>query len=147
MVSGLLRPRNLKTTQSLAISLFVPFFVRKISRKGFCRNPRGIFPTEFPGEFCRGFFGGFFSGLFPWKKQEEKIHPKIHGNFQIGVWEFRGQNPHCKDPALTFWLCVGVRQGIAQKGVRATEAESRNQKWQKRCKSQCSRSWAVNRSV
>ena len=73
----------------------------KVSRKGFCRNPRGIFPTEFPGEFCRGFFGGFFSGLFPWKKQEEKIHPKIHGNFQIGIWEFRGQNPHCKDPALT----------------------------------------------
>ena len=77
------------------------------SRKGFCRNPRGIFPTEFPGEFRRGFFGGFFRPVFPWKKQDEKIHAKIHGNFQIRIWEFRGQNPHCKDPALNL-SCNGT---------------------------------------
>ena len=29
-----------------------------------------------------------------------KIHKKIPGSIQIGIWEFRGQNPHCKDPAL-----------------------------------------------
>ena len=29
-----------------------------LSRKGFCRNPRGIFPNKVPGEFCGGFFGG-----------------------------------------------------------------------------------------
>ena len=71
------------------------------SRKGFCRNPRGIFPNRVPGEFfAGGIFWWIFSGLFPWKKQEEKSTPKIHGKIQIGIWELRGQNPHCKDPAL-----------------------------------------------
>ena len=35
------------------------------------------------------------------KKQEEKIHPKIPRKIQIRIWEFRGQNPHCKDLSLT----------------------------------------------
>ena len=48
-----------------------------------------------------------FSGLLPWEKQEEKIHPKIHGKMQIRIWEFRGQNPHCKDPALRIFLKIG----------------------------------------
>ena len=45
------------------------------------------------------FAGGawwMFSGLFPWKKQEAQIHGKI----QIRIWEFHGQNPHCKDLAV-----------------------------------------------
>ena len=72
---------------------------------------RGDFLSKVLGEFCGGFFGGWilrgdfledFFGLFPWRKQEEKIHPpKIHGKIQIRIWEFRGQSPHCKDPALT----------------------------------------------
>ena len=71
------------------------FLQHKGAHADFCRNPRGIFPNKFLGEFCRGFFGGFFRAFFL-----GKIHPKIHGNFQIKIWEFRGQNPHCKDPGL-----------------------------------------------
>ena len=51
-----------------------------------------------------------FFGPFIWKKQEEKIHPKMHGNFQIRIGEFRGQNPHCKDPALTTHSKRGSRR-------------------------------------
>ena len=92
----------------------------------FSRNSTGnecslriIFPNGFPGEFCCGFFGGFFRAFFLGKNRKEKIHPKIHGNSQIRIWEFRGQNPHCKDPALTkrgvvisevFWVCKGCFQ-------------------------------------
>ena len=89
------------------------------SRTGFCRNPRGIFPNEFPGEFCLGFFGPFSL-----EKQQDKIHPKIHGNFQIRIWEFRGQNPHCKDPALIVFLfvsstfCVGGYSLSAQQKLQ-----------------------------
>ena len=72
----------------------------KSSGKGFCRNPRGIFPTKTLGEFCGGFSGGFFWGLFPWEKQDEKIHQKIPRKIQIRIWEFRRENPHCKDLAL-----------------------------------------------
>ena len=71
-----------------------------LSRKGFCRNPTGIFPNKVPGEFCGGFFGGFFRAFFLGKNRRNKTTPKIHGKIQIGIWEFRGQNPHCKDPAL-----------------------------------------------
>ena len=67
------------------------------SRKGFCR--RGVFPNKVLCELCGGFFRGFF-GPFSLEKQEAKIHPKIHGKIQIRIWEFRGQNPHCKDLAL-----------------------------------------------
>ena len=35
------------------------------------------------------------------KTLEEKIHTQNHGNFQIRIWQFRGQDPHCKDLALT----------------------------------------------
>ena len=38
-----------------------------LSRKGFCRNPRGIFPNKVPGEFWGGVFGGFFRAFFPGK--------------------------------------------------------------------------------
>ena len=62
-----------------------------ISRRGFCRDPSG----EFGGIF-NGVLGG--GGLFSLEKR--KIHPKIHSDFQIRFWEFRGQNPQCKDLAL-----------------------------------------------
>ena len=66
--------------------------------------------AEIRGEFFRtnswvNFAADFLVDLFgPFsleKKQEEKSTQKIHGNFQIRIREFRGQNPHCKDPALT----------------------------------------------
>ena len=63
--------------------------------------------AEIRGEFFRtksrvNFAGDFLwiFGPFPWKKQEEKIHPKVHSKIQIEIWELRSQNPHCKDPAL-----------------------------------------------
>ena len=70
-----------------------------MSRKGFCRNPRGIFPNKVPSEFCGDFLVDFF-GPFSLEKTGGKIHPKIHGKIQIRLWEFRGQNPHCKNLAL-----------------------------------------------
>ena len=75
-----------------------------MSREGCCRNARGIFLNKVPGEFCGGIFGWNFSGLFPWRKTGGKNPPKNPpGNVQIRIWEFRGQNPHCKDPALKKW--------------------------------------------
>ena len=52
-------------------------------------------------EFCGDFFWWIFSGLFPWRKQEEKIHPKIHSKIQIRIWEFCGQNPTLQVPVLS----------------------------------------------
>ena len=45
-----------------------------------------------------------FSGLFPWKKQEAKIHPKNPRQFSNQNLGVSGQNPHCKDPALTSYV-------------------------------------------
>ena len=60
-----------------------------------------FFRTNSRVNFAVDFLVDLF-GPFSLEKKEEKIHPKIHGNFQIRIWEFRGQNPHCKDPALIF---------------------------------------------
>ena len=65
--------------------------------------------AEIRGEFIRtkswvnfagDFFGGFFRAFFLGKKREEKFYLKIHGKIQIRIWEFRDQNPHCKNQAL-----------------------------------------------
>ena len=56
------------------------------SRKGFCRNPRGIFPNKVPGEFCGGFFGGFFRAFFLGKiggKNPPK-NPRQNSNRNLG---------------------------------------------------------------
>ena len=45
------------------------------SRKGFHRNPRGVFLNEFPGEFYRG-FGGDFWGPFSLNKNRRKYPHK-----------------------------------------------------------------------
>ena len=81
------------------------------SREGFCRNPRGIFLNEFLGEFCRGFLCGFFGAFFIGKKGGKKSTPKIHGKNQIRIWEFRGQNPHCKNRPLKYSHVRGPRTG------------------------------------
>ena len=49
-----------------------------------------------------GFFQAFFLG------ENRKNPPKIHGKTQIGIWEFRGQSPHCKNPALRDILRVVI---------------------------------------
>ena len=84
-------------------SLFLTLGAKQLVKRRLLQKSKGNFLNKVPGEFCGGFFGGFFQDFFLGKKQEEKIHPKIHGNFEIRIWEFRGQNPHCKDPALTTW--------------------------------------------
>ena len=94
--------------------------IPKFSREGFCRNPRGIFRTNFNfaswgGDcFCRVFWG-----LFPWRKHEHKIHPKIHSKCWTRISESRSRNPHCKDlpfktylPLKLFWLVVTSDPGI-----------------------------------
>ena len=63
---------------------------------------RGIFPNKLQGKFCGGFLGGFLGPFSLEKTGGQKIHLKIHGKIQIGIWELRGQNPHCKDLALIF---------------------------------------------
>ena len=73
----------------------------QVFKKRLLQKSEGNFSNRIPWWILPWIFWWIFSGLFPWKKQEEKIHPKIHGNFQIRIWEFWGQNPHCKDPALT----------------------------------------------
>ena len=59
----------------------------KFSRKGFCRNPRGIFLNKVLCEFCGGFFGGCFLGLFPWKNRRKKPpkNPRQNSNRNLGV--------------------------------------------------------------
>ena len=60
----------------------------ELSRKGFCRNPRGIFPNKVPGEFYGGFFGGVFLGPFFFEKIREKNPPKNprqNSNRNLGV--------------------------------------------------------------
>ena len=70
-------------------------FTPKLKRRLLQKSNWGVFPNKFPGEFCRGFFGPFFL----WKKGG-KNPPKMHGKIQIRIWEFRGQNPHCKNLPL-----------------------------------------------
>ena len=48
---------------------------RKESRKGFCRNPRGIFPKRFPGEFYVGFLVDFLEIASLEKNTGGKIRP------------------------------------------------------------------------
>ena len=59
----------------------------KCSRKGFCRNPRGIFPNKVPSEFCGGFFGGFFLAFFLGKNRRKKSpkNPRQNSNRNLGV--------------------------------------------------------------
>ena len=64
----------------------------------------GNFSEQSPGPWVNFvsfffFFGGSF-GPFSLEEQADKIYPKIHGKIQIRIWEFRDQNPHCKDLAL-----------------------------------------------
>ena len=47
-----------------------------------------------------GFLGDFF-GPISLEKTGGKNPPKNPQQFQIRIWEFQGQNPHCKDPALS----------------------------------------------
>ena len=58
-----------------------------------------------------GLFLNKVPSAFPWKEQEGKIHPKVHGKIQSRIWEFCGQTPHCKNPALnmrviSFWALL-----------------------------------------
>ena len=59
------------------------------------RPQKGTHVNIFGGDF--GILGAFSQ---EGKKQEERIHPKIHSNIQIRIWEFCGQTPHCKDVPL-----------------------------------------------
>ena len=72
----------------------------KIVKKRLLQRSEGNFSEQSPGWILRGIFLVDFLGRFLAKEQDEKIHPKIHSKIQIGIWEFRGQNPHCKDLAL-----------------------------------------------
>ena len=58
---------------------------RGISMKRFLQKFEGKFSQQSPGWVLQGIFGWIFSGLFPLKKAGGKIHPKIHGNMQIGT--------------------------------------------------------------
>ena len=36
------------------------------------------------------------------------IYPNLRSKVKISGWRLRGQNPHCKDPPLTFSVCFSV---------------------------------------
>ena len=71
----------------------------KLSREGFCRNPRGIFPTKFPGEFCCGFFWAIFFGPFSSLEKtggkNPPKNPRRFSNQNLGV--SGPKSTHCKD--------------------------------------------------
>ena len=87
-----------------------------MSRKGVCRNPRGIFLNKVPGEFCGGFFGGFFLGAFflgknpkprnPWQNSNQNLRvsrPKstLQGS---GLDHLGPSGPKCRKESETrFW--------------------------------------------
>ena len=58
------------------------------SRKGFCRNPRGIFPTKTLGEFCGGFSGGLFGAFFLGKNRTKKSTRKSTAKFKSEFGSF-----------------------------------------------------------
>ena len=69
----------------------------EFTKKRLLQRSEGNFSGQIlQGAFCRGLFGPFSLE----KKKERKIHPKSYSKIQIRIWEFRGQNPHCKDLAL-----------------------------------------------
>ena len=47
-----------------------------------------------------GDFWWIFWGLFSWENRTIKSTQKSTAKIQIGIWEFRGESPHCKDLAL-----------------------------------------------
>ena len=62
--------------------------MEKHSRKGFCRNPRGIFLKKVPSDFFGGFFGGFFGAFFLGKKQEKESTHKSTAIFKSKFGSF-----------------------------------------------------------
>ena len=113
---------SLRSSNGNQLNLQLPFSIRRVSPSFLCQpcfqfgmhgfrcrilkkrllqKPRGIFSNKVPGELCWGFIGGFF-GPFSLEKTGGRNPPqKIPGNIQIRIWEFRGQNPHCKNLPLT----------------------------------------------
>ena len=85
-----------------------------VSRKGFCRNPRGVFLNEFLGEFCRGFLVDF-GGPLSLEKQEKNIHPKIQGKIQIRIWE--RPKSILQESALDFVFFLSLKMGSDTDGV------------------------------
>ena len=61
---------------------------RKYSRKGFCRNPRGIYPTKTLGEFCGASFGGFFGAFFLGRNRTIKSTQKSTAKFESEFGSF-----------------------------------------------------------
>ena len=72
-------------------------------------NPQEKASAEIRGEFFRpnsrvnfavDFLVDFFGPFSLEKNRRKKSTQKSTAIFKSGIWEFRGQNPHCKDPAL-----------------------------------------------
>ena len=92
--------------------IFSVFFVEIPGRaiSGLCsRSGRSQASAEIRGEFIGASFWMNFAVFifvdFLWfvlLEKNIKKHPRIHSKIQIRICELRGQNPHCKDLALTF---------------------------------------------
>ena len=75
-----------------------------VSRKRFCRNPRGIYPNEFLGEFWWGIliFRVDCWGLLPWKKkQDEEIHPTVQIQISPCFFEFSVRPYHARRKSVS----------------------------------------------
>ena len=65
-----------------------------------------------------GAFRWVFWAFFLGKNRRKKSIAK----FKIGIWELRGQNPHCKELALTIFF-VGVLRGNTIRGNTTRNSE------------------------
>ena len=94
---GVPRPRNCNS-----LHFQIAHCKSQLSRKGFCRNPRGIYFEQSPGWILWGIFWWIFFGPFLlWKNRREKNPPKNPWQNSNQNWKLRSQNPHCKDLALS----------------------------------------------
>ena len=110
-------------------------FVLALREKASAEIRGEFFRTNSRVNFAADFLVDFFGPFSLEGGGGGKIHPKIHGNFQIRIWEFRGQNPHCKDPALIFCPTTGVYFFYRK--------STSNEKWEKKADLCFARSFLV----
>ena len=91
------------------VRVFLCFLSLCFSRKGFCRNPRGIFPNKVPGEFGGEFFGGFFGAFFLGRKGGTRPSK----NPQLAALHKRGGSLRCANTQPFLCNELGPAQGIS----------------------------------
>ena len=68
-----------------------------LSKKRLLQKFEGKFSEQVGGEIFGDFWWSFIGAFFLGEKRRKQSTKKTHSKFQIRIWKFRGQNPHCKD--------------------------------------------------